>query len=218
MVGNILRSSLLFLAMPSVPALPPLYWMRFGANGLTTAVAGVGEASEMKGDAQFLLWVFIGSFLFMVIACGLLMYPITIVLFDFYPQLPQSLSNTDITEIPFASWLPSSAVLLEGYVRDGGSDDATYVYKVTIDRSDLEGLMQHTPDWDDEWLEQLRWTWMSDGLVRTWLESSGAKKCYSYSADSSTRDGFDIITVCLDDSDVSTIYIEEHPAYQTGGW
>ncbi len=171
----------------------------------------------MKGDAQFLLWVLIGSTLFMVIAGGLLMYPIIILWYGFYPQLPQSLSNTDITEIPFASWLPSSAVLVEGYVMDRGSDDGTYVYKVTIDRSDLEGLMRHTPDWDDEWLEYRHKRWESARLVETWLESSAAKKCYSYTTTPS-HDGFDIITVCLDDSDVGTIYIEAHPAYQTGGW
>ena len=183
----------------------------------------------MKGDVRQLRKLQAGGtqlqlvliFLSVGIAVGCLITILAPPLLWIYGSLPCPLSNTDIAEIPFASWLPSSAVLVEGYTTSRKFNDAyptTYVYKMTIDRGDLEGLMQHTPDWDDEWLEQLTWTWMSARLVRSWLESSGVKKCYSYTTTSPTRDGFDIITVCLDDSDVATVYIEAHPAYQTGGW
>lgn len=196
---------------------------------LLTAVAGVGEASQMKGDVRQLRKLQAGGtqlqllliFLSVGFAVGSLLLILAPPVLWVYGSAPCPLSNTDITEIPFASWLPSSAVLVEAYATSRWFYDTyptTYVYKMTIHRGDLEELMRHTTDWDDEWLEQLTWTWMSARLVRNWLESSGAKKCYSYSADSPTRDGFDIITVCLDDSDVGTIYIEAHPAYQTGGW
>ncbi len=191
-------------------------------------MAGVGEASKMKGDVRQLRKLQAGGtqlqlvliFLSVGIAVGCLILILGIPLLWIYGSLPCPLSNTDLAEIPFASWLPSSAVLVEGYTTSRKFNDAcptTYVYKVTIDRGDLEELMRHTPDWDDEWLEHRFKRWESARLVESWLESSGARKCYSYTTTPS-RDGLDIITVCLDDSDVATVYIEAHPAYQTGGW
>ncbi len=153
----------------------------------------------MKGDTQFLLFVLIGSFLFVFIVCFLLLVPGAFLL-AFYPQ---SLADTDITEIPFASWLPSSAVFVEGY-RFNVLMDSTSYYKVTIPRSYLGRFMLHASGWeegnlvvdeDDDWFES------------RWPELSMARKCYSYST--LTGYGLDTVTVCSDDTDVSTIYIKE---------
>lgn len=152
----------------------------------------------MKGDAQLLLWALIGTFLFVVIAGWLLMYPAFFLSFH-----PQSLPNTDIAEIPFASWLPSSAVFVEGYMFPLLMD-ATYKYKVTIARSDLDWFMRHTPDWVEGNLVADE---AGDWLKSRWPELSMARKCHSYT----TRTGYgrDVVTVCWDDSDVSTIYTEK---------
>ncbi|MCK4323053.1 MAG: hypothetical protein KAW89_00885 [Armatimonadetes bacterium] len=155
----------------------------------------------MKGDAQLLLWALIGTFLFVVIAGWLLMYPAFVLSFH-----PQSLPNTDISKIPFASWLPSSAVFVEGYMFPCLMD-ATYKYKVTIARSDLERFMQHTPDWEEGNLVDDVGDDGGDWLKQRWPELCMARKCYSYST--RTGYGFDAVTVCSDDSDVSTIYIEK---------
>jgi len=59
---------------------------------------------------------------------------------------PTRLRDKDLTEIPFASWFPESAMYIEGYcVVTSSIESRISFYKVTIDRSEVEEFMQHAP-------------------------------------------------------------------------
>jgi len=78
----------------------------------------------MKGDARFVLWSAIAAVLF-VYAVGLIVGPIVFSLSMAAAYRPQPLPDTDIAEIPFGSWLPESAVLVDGYLLPGPRGEST---------------------------------------------------------------------------------------------
>ena len=122
---------------------------------------------------------------------------------------PTRLRDKDLTEIPFASWFPESAMYIEGYcVVMSSIESRISFYKVTIDRSEVEEFMQHAPG---AWVEGNAITeGFPSRLKRRWREMSRARRCYSYT------DALHTVSVCLDGSEVSTIYVRERDSLW--GW
>ena len=122
---------------------------------------------------------------------------------------PHSMPHATLTHaggrVEPALRFPSSAVLVDAYAIRYIGPDGTLYYRVQMQRSDIEEFMRQEPMKDLWYAGNAVADHLTPTLKWRWREISRCRDCRSWEGKGRRADLE--ITVCLDDSNLATVYI-----------